>query len=317
VLQATWPCLSFYLRDRQIALHTQLIYYWVMKTSLHHLPENKQQELQRAVDIICTSIHPEMLILFGSYARGNWVEELGADGFYYKYQSDFDFLIVTTTPRQAMKVETNGSLWNQLSHRSKTPVSIIAHDIEFFNRRIRKGQYFFSDIKKEGILLYNSEKFQLAETRELSAKERKNIAQSDFEYWFDSAKEFILDFRSCLNRKNYTKAAFELHQAVERFYSTILLVFTHYKPSTHDLEKLSKRVASFESQFLSVFPTATEEEKLRFQLLRKAYVDARYKPSYSITQQQLEWLADRVEHLQQLTETLCKQKIDSFYNEED
>jgi len=64
------------------------------------------------------------------------------------------------------------------------------------------------------------------------------------------------------------------------------------------------------------FPLQQKEEKLRFQLLRKAYVDARYKPSYSITQQQLEWLASRVEHLQQLTETLCKEKIDSFYSEE-
>ena len=78
---------------------------------------------------------------------------------------------------------------------------------------------------------------------------------------------------------------------------------------THDLVKLSQRVTSIEPQFLTVFPQGTEEEKNRFKLLRKAYVDARYKPSYIITQQELEWLAGRVQYLQQLTENLCKEKM--------
>lgn len=284
-----------------------------MKTLLDHLPANKQQELESLRDIICESINPEMLILFGSYARGNWVEELSSDGFYFKYQSDFDFLIITETPKQAMKIESNKQLRDQLNLQTKTPVSIIAHDIDFFNRRIKKGQYFFSDIKKEGVLLFDSEKFEITKPRELNEKERKSIAESDFNYWFDSAKEFILDFKACLSRGNMAKAAFELHQAVERFYSTVLLVFTHYKPSTHDLEKLGKRVASIESEFLKIFPTETDEEKNCFQLLRKAYVDARYKPGYTITLEQLEWLATRVQYLQDLTESLCKAKINSFY----
>ena len=91
-----------------------------------------------------------------------------------------------------------------------------------------------------------------------------------------------------------------------------MLVFTRYKPRTHDLEKLNQRVTGIEPQFVKVFPQGTEEEKNRFELLRKAYVDARYKPSYTITQQELEWLAKRVQHLQLLTNTLCKEKIESF-----
>jgi len=58
----------------------------------------------------------------------------------------------------------------------KTPISLISHDIQFFNRRLRKGQYFFSDIKKEGILLHDSGAFELAEAKELSSPERKRIA---------------------------------------------------------------------------------------------------------------------------------------------
>jgi hypothetical protein len=37
-----------------------------------------------------------MIILFGSYARGGWVEDVyGEDGVIYEYRSDFDILVVT------------------------------------------------------------------------------------------------------------------------------------------------------------------------------------------------------------------------------
>lgn len=109
------------------------------------------------------------------------------------------------------------------------------------------------------------------------------------------------------------KAAFELHQETEHLYGAILLVFTCYKPSIHGLEKLAQKVGSIESKILSAFPKATEEEKERFRLFRKAYVDARYKPSYTITKEQLEWLTQCVNHLKGLTEKLCKEKIESFF----
>ena len=49
-----------------------------------------------------------------------------------------------------------------------------------------------------------------------------------------------------------------------------------------------------------------------FVLLRDAYVDARYKKSYAITETELTWLAERISELQQLTEILCQEKINSF-----
>ncbi|MEE8058056.1 MAG: HEPN domain-containing protein [Pseudomonadales bacterium] len=284
-----------------------------MRTSLEHLPEQKQQELQRAIDIIREEINADMLILFGSYARGDWVEDLDPETLHYRYQSDFDLLLVTETRKEAGKIEQNNQLNKRLMKTiHRTPISLIAEDIQFVNRRLRKSQYFYIDIKREGIVLYDSGKFELAEPKELTTQERKKLAEEDFEYWFSSAKDFFDTHNFNLNRQKYNMAAFELHQVTERLYSTILLVFTRYKPSTHDLAKLSQRVTSVEPQFLSVFPQGTEEEKNRFKLLRKAYVDARYKPSYIITPQELEWLAERVQQLQALTEKHCKEKIESF-----
>jgi len=287
-----------------------------MKTALDHLPDNKQLELQRVIEIIREEIDLEMLILFGSYARGDWVEDLDPETLQYRYQSDFDLLVVTETPRQADRIEQNSQLSQRLAKTiHRTPVSLIAEDIQFVNRRLRKSQYFYIDIKREGILLYDSGKFQLAEPIEISLKERKKLAEEDYEYWIDNAKEFLIDVNSALDRGSYKKAAFYLHQATESFYGTILLVFTRYKPSTHDLEKLNQRVSSIEPKFVTIFPRSTEEEKERFKLLRKAYVDARYKPSYTITEKELNWLIERVQELQALTEKLCKEKIAGYEQE--
>ncbi|MFT4929118.1 MAG: HEPN domain-containing protein/predicted nucleotidyltransferase [Phenylobacterium sp.] len=289
-----------------------------MKTSLTHLPEDKQQELQRVVDIIretivSSDLSLDMLILFGSYARGDWVEDLDPDTLQYRYQSDYDLMIVTETRKQATAFEQNSALISKLNKTiHRTPISLIAEDIKFVNKRLRKSQYFYIDIKREGIMLVDSGKFELAEPIEIHPNERVVQAQDDFDYWFKSGSEFMDDYTNNNEKGRYSKAAFYLHQATECFYNAIQLVFTRYKPKTHDLGKLAQRVASAEPKFLTAFPQGTEQEQARFELLRKAYVDARYKPSYSITPVELEWLAERVLCLQELTERLCKEKIGSF-----
>ncbi|MEN8264230.1 MAG: HEPN domain-containing protein [Nitrospirota bacterium] len=248
-----------------------------MKTSLDHLPKQKQDELKTIVRMIREEFDIEMIILFGSYARGDWVEELGPDKFYHTYQSDFDILVVADK-----KIANKHRKWDGLEDRFmrssvvQTPVTLIHHSTGFLNAQLSKGQYFFSDIKKEGILLYDSGRNEFSEEKE------NNIA------------------------------VFHLHQATERFYSALLLVLTDYKPKTHDIKKLGKLVAAQEPKLLEVFPKGTEEERNRFELLRKAYVDALYDDDYKISRKELQWLGARVKKLQKLTDDICTVKIDGF-----
>ena len=285
-----------------------------MKTGLTHLPEQKQQELENIVHIIKEGVDVEMIILFGSYARGDWVEELDEKGVYYRYQSDFDILVIVDDRKLAKKWR----VWKQIRdevRRSgfiKTPASIISENLHGINHKLKSGHYFYSDIKKEGILLYDSGRHELAEEREMSLEERREKAKEDFDYWFESANGFYIQYQHAVKDKELNIAAFDLHQATERFYSAILLAFTGYKPKTHDLEDLSKQVASQDPSFLSVFPLGTAEEKRLFELLRNAYVDARYDKNYKITHEELQWLGERVSVLQKMTEDIYRKKIKSF-----
>jgi len=286
-----------------------------MKKSLSHLPQHKQDELKLILEKIRKRIEPQMLILFGSYARGTWVEDIYTKGHItYEYKSDFDILVITESKKEANNFSDQHRIEDLIENNEKieTPVSIIYHHIRLVNLRLSEGQYFFSDIKKEGILLYDSKKFRLERRRKLDPAERKKIAQDDFKYWFKSAKEFYSLYEISLEKKWYKKAAFNLHQAVEHSYTAVLLVFRGYKPKIHNIKTLGRRAGSCDPQFLTVFPKATKDQKRMFKLLQKAYIDARYKPSYRITRSELEYLAKRVKLLQRLTKKICKAKIESF-----
>ena len=286
-----------------------------MKNKIDHLPLNKQDELAKVVRFITGYVKAEMIILFGSYARGNWVEERTEDGQHYQYRSDYDILVITATIKSEevqRRIEREMERAINTTIGVDTPTSIIVHDITFFNRRLRKGCYFFTDIKKEGIALYDTANYALDEAKELLPSERQKLAQEDFNYYFEEAIGFKkgVDFYKQEGRLN--TAAFLLHQTTERLYTALLLVFTRYKPNTHDLYQLRKLVNSIDPAFVEVLTISNQEEGRLFELLRKAYVDARYKRSYTITEEELSALTREVNKLFDLTMACCQQKIARF-----
>jgi len=286
-----------------------------MKKSLAHLPKHKRDELKEVVAIITELADIEMIILFGSYARGTWVEDLYTEGHItYEYKSDYDILVIAKEWHYARSINLWDKVKNAIHGRKsiQTWVTLIVHDLKEVNKALRRGQYFFSDIQKEGILLYDAKRVELAKAQKLSAEERKQMAQEDFKYWFKSAGNFLIDFGHAFTRRDYNNAAFYLHQATERFYMATLLVFTHYKPKVHDIKILGKRVSNLDPRFLPVFPRTTPEEKRLFELLQKGYIDARYNPKYKVTKKELEYLAERVKQLQKLTKAICKERIESY-----
>ena len=294
-----------------------------MKNSLEEiakpLPIVKQRELARVQDIIVKRLEAdehdfvlEKLILFGSYSRGTWVEEgYVKDGITYEYRSDFDILVVT---RQSI----SDANWLGLcideqidKHPGiKTEVNIIHHSIDFLNRKIEEKYYFFADIAAEGVLLYDTGKYQLSTPGPMTPAEQAQKAQEDFKYWFRKGDSFYMHYRYATKDQDYKMAAFLLHQATEAYYAITLLVYTDYKPRGHNIHWLGKKAISINERFREVFPMRNKQEKELFQLLKKAYIHARYRKDYTITAEELKYLSERVLLLRALTEELCKKEID-------
>jgi len=286
----------------------------MMKKSLKHLPQLKQDELSKIIEAIhknCKDV--EKIILFGSYARGDYKEAKDLkDDRRTGHISDYDILVVTEKKKSTDKF----SSWNKTEKLKLTaPVRAIAHDIESLNINLAEGQYFFTDIKKEGISLFDSKKYKLANKRKLKPKEKQRIARDHFDEWFDSAKTFFYQYESAFNIKKYKNAAFQLHQAVESSYKTILLVFTNYNPNEHFLWMLGQRSAKYHPDLKTLFPKKNQKDKDRFKLLDDAYIGGRYDPDFRISKGDLEILAKDVKKLLKLTEEICGQKIQSLIEE--
>jgi uncharacterized protein len=288
-----------------------------MNNSLKHLPQRKKDELAKIISTIrdnCTDV--EKIILFGSYARGDYKEKKDlAEDRKSGHVSDYDILVVTKDAITAL--DTN--LWHEVGekcrnlHLSADP-RILTHDIEELNNKLSVGQYFYSDITEEGIAIFDAGNFNFADRRNLNDEEIKKFRTEYFEHWFGIAEEFFIRFESNLKRSDISKkalgvSAFELHQAAEHAYKTILLVFTLYNPNEHFLAILGKECEEYFPELRKLFIRKNEEQKERFKLLEYAYIGGRYDPKYKISKEDLELLASDVKELLKLTDNICKRKI--------
>jgi uncharacterized protein len=232
----------------------------------------------------------------------------GKDGIFYEYVSDYDFLVVTQN--NTIKEYELEDIVNSRTQHFKQPINLQIHEIDYINEGLEFGQYFFTDIVTEGVLLYDTGRVDFAEPRELTPTEEKEIAQRYFDIWFKRSTEFLIDSNNAFLRKSLNISAFYLHQATESLYYAILLVFTGYKPKTHNLFKLRKHAKHLSEELFLMFAIETsKEEKNLFDLLKRGYIDARYKEEYIITEEELYTLIERVKKMQEIVERICQNKI--------
>ena len=297
-----------------------------MKRSLVHLPRERAQLLFRIRDVVAEVAGERLalLVLFGSYARGDWKDyEYEEGGSTFLHRSDIDLLLMVAHARDAhgerarvLERQIEQALKRESLQTTKYPTAhIIIHGVKEVNRQLRKGHYFFVDIQNEGVQLARRPGHRLARARLPDPQQRRVMAEAYFEQWVKSAAGFFKYFKVALaseTKQDRKMAAFFLHQVTEHLYAAVLLVFTHYKPRTHDLKELGRMAASQHVDFATAFPQTRAQDKRCFELLRAAYVEARYRASYRISKAELDYLAKRVRKLQRLTRTLCQEKINSL-----
>jgi HEPN domain-containing protein/predicted nucleotidyltransferase len=285
-----------------------------LNTSLEHLPDLKRDELKAISDLIVEKMLPDIVILFGSYARGNWVEDqYSEDEIRYEYKSDYDILVVTETKLNhelSNKWRETEKLVKEIS--TSASVNLIHHSYGYVKNELSYGSYFFTDVVKEGIVLFDNGrngKAPLILPDSIDPEKVRERARDEFDRWFESANKFYKGYMVFFNDGDEKEAAFMLHQTTERLYAALLLVFTGYKPKIHDIEELGSQSETINEEFKKVFPRDTPEKDERFKLLKKAYIDARYKKAYSISKEDLEYLSDRVVVLKNLVEKVCGDKL--------
>jgi predicted nucleotidyltransferase/HEPN domain-containing protein len=298
-----------------------------MRTDIDHLPRAKQRGLERVVQILFEELEEKIavgtqewkrkgriqkIILYGSYARGNWVDERHtAKG----YQSDFDLLIIVNDKRLTDRVEywakADDRLIRELSITKtlRTPVNFIVHTLGEVNDGLAHGRYFFIDVAKEGIALYQSDATELPEPKPKTPEQALAIAKEYFEEWFPAAAGMLETARFSRSQGRLKDAAFLMHQATERLYHCVLLVCTFYTPHVHNLAFLRTKAERIDRRLVHIWPQDSRRERRLFEKLKAAYVKARYSKHYRISEDELDWLGERVEELGQAVHVVCSDKL--------
>ena len=285
-----------------------------MKDSLEHLPEGKREELRRLAETIrgmCDDV--EMILLYGSYARGDYKEEKDLDPDRASGDaSDYDILVVTTEKDTVR----NGQLWGKVDKALQTLglsawPRVIVHDRWYLAKVLGQKHYFFNDLFVEGVALYDSGVFVPKIREKLTPEERREAAQEHFEHWFERAGFFFEDYRSNFEKglrdqKHLSQAAFNLQQAAECTYKALLLVHTNYTPYNHYLAWHDEAIQDVIPGLPKFFPRETKEEEERFKNFDRAYIGARYDVKYRISEADLRYFSERVELLMSETESRCK-----------
>ena len=300
-----------------------------MRSDLEHLPERQQRELERVRNLLLAGFEAAKnggggatstwrrggmvlkIILFGSYARTDWVDE-PENG----YLSDFDLLIVVNDERLTNIADY---WWNSEDQILRDPeirrtVNIIVHDLREVNDALKRGEYFWTDIVRDGIALYELPGHPFAASQPMTTQDALDTAirfcekkHRDIGEWLNTAQGQM--DRSDTEPHLRAHAAFNLHQAVETAYACFLLVHTFYFPRSHNIKFLRSLAEDVDTRLVTGWPREQRADRRRFELLKRAYVEARYSDQYDASAEDLEWLMTRARLLRALVSDLCQTRI--------
>ena len=300
-----------------------------MRKDIDHLPPIQQAELERVKQLLMAEFAEAIsratqpwkkngkilkIILFGSYSRDDWVDE-PANG----YQSDFDLLIIVSH-KDLTDVADYWYVADDKIQRDTSvvrPVNIIVHTLEEVNQSLKRGEYFWVDIARDGIAVYELPGTALAAPMPLTAADALEMATnyfvsklSDIDRWLETVK-FQIE-RSADDAGFRKIAAFNLHQVTETAYACYLLVRTLYFPRSHNIKLLRSLAEDKEPRLIAAWPRENRIDRRRFELVKRAYVEARYSASYEISNEDLTEIAASARALRDVVEQVSLKRLDQL-----
>lgn len=299
-----------------------------MKDGLDHLPERQQRELARIRTHLLDEFDRAIqsgggptqswrrdgrilkLILFGSYSRDDWVDapETG-------YQSDFDILVIVSHEKLT---DISSYFYVAEDKIARDPaigriVNIIVHTMAEVNQGLSQGQYFWTSVIQDGVELYALPGHPFAAPKPVSPQEAADIGRKyfdqkfgDISLWLENAVTALGSGSDPRRRRN---AAFQLHQAVESAYACFLLVHSFYFPRSHNIKFLCSQAEAMDKSLVAAWPREQRADRRRYEMLKRAYVEARYSDQYDLSPEDLAWLMNGARRLQSLVQASCESRL--------
>ncbi|WP_017733035.1 HEPN domain-containing protein [Nafulsella turpanensis] len=273
-----------------------------MYTSTYHLPAALQQKLRQALQLMQAQTQAEKILLLSLPSSLKDTSESPQP-----YLDRLNFLILLPDAQNQQRKELQEKL-EESCRRAGIPINALVHTTAQFRQMRQLNPYLFPELQKEGILLYDSGSTPLEEPISCPLPPA-TLARQHFHRWFSLSRAFLRSAQFSLFRKELRLSAFLLHQSLEHSYTAIHLVFTGYRPTTHNLDKMSRYTSRFSAALAGIFPRHTPEEVHLFQLLKQAYCQGRYAADFPITERECHILLSRSRKLLLMARCLCQGQI--------
>jgi len=244
-----------------------------------------------------------MIVLYGSYARGDFVDDVIGG-----YHSDYDILLVVDRE----DLTDMSEVWNEAEDLLvkeglrgdvlRAPVSLIAHTLEDLNAMLARGRAFFLDVVRDGVVLFSEPGVELAAPGEIAPEVARQEAEDYRRAGLDAADAFLRGAAFYREGGRPNEAAYALHQAAEGLYAALILTLTLYSPKSHNLNRLRRRAEELEPALAAVWEAGGKLGRRGYERLREAYVKARHSRAYEITEAELDWVSARIAELKRRVE---------------
>jgi HEPN domain-containing protein len=287
-----------------------------MLTTFDSLAPGLKTLLAQLVQKVAEATQPEKILCYGyrTSSYRDWSCFTGGSINQERIKVTFDLLVITHNDNNQADHEILQQI-NQLAEPLDCEVTAVVQSIDGVNDLIAKGSRFLTTLYNKAVLVYNSGNSDIIiPPAPPSYEDKKNRIEATWDKCFQTAERFYKTACFCLDNGWNEKALFDLHQATQHTCMALLRVYTGYRSTTHNLSRLLALIENFSFVPSSIFPCITEEETAFFNLLNRAYSDARYKENYSVPTEMANLLKKRVYQLLLVAEKLYNKKMIEIQN---
>lgn len=247
--------------------------------------KNGESELKPIIQFLVTILQPSRI-----YRINHPCIEIDSK----KY---IDLLVVLPTSNQKSFIELEPIL--EIPYVNNELVCCSLHNEGNLKEHLALGHIFYSLHCTEENIVYDNSKAQYPVISTQVLAEIKQKIREEFLQDIQKAQDFGEAAAEFPANKSSSIVPFLLHQAVELTYRSILKHLNGYDKKTHSLQALRKYIRRCAPQLCTVFAGDTETGRHINRLLDDAYIDARYLSDFTIPNELLSDIFEKVIRLQE------------------
>jgi HEPN domain-containing protein len=187
-----------------------------------------------------------------------------------------------------------------------SPVTAIVMEVEQFGDWLANGHPFACHVKAKAVSFFEDLTIELGEALPADTDTLQKAKELAHSQGLNKVNEFLAGADLFRVREQNKMAAFMLHQAAESALLTILKTSIGLTVNSHNLDKLVRYSSLSTSAVADIFKRNSENECRLFNLLKRAYIESRYKDDYSINTSDLLAITDKIRCLQEVLVSILK-----------